>query len=281
MKIRSLTRWCIAFAVVVTGQSASSSSAETQTISVAVASNFLLPMRVIANEYEALHDVNIKLSSGSSGKLYAQIVNGAPFDFFLSADQLKPLELENEGLGVDRRTYAYGRLVLWRQYDPFDGEISLDSPSEKKSGPLDLLVDLPVKEKLAVANPELAPYGLAALEVLDNLGRYNELEEQLVYGENVSQVYQFVQTGNASLGFVSLLQIDPKLLLDRPENTWLVPAELHSPIRQDMILLEAGLKNDAATDFYEWLQTPAARDKIESFGFILSTGNDALEFDPR
>ena len=257
---------------------AASADSDTKTeISVAVASNFLLPMRVIANEYETQNNVSITLASGSSGKLYAQIINGAPFDFFLSADQEKPIQLEQAGLGLERTTYAYGRLVLWRHQNPFDDKISLG----EQPRPLDILVNLPNEQKLAVANPSLAPYGFAALEVLDKLGRYQELERQLVYGENVSQVYQFVQTGNAELGFISLLQLDPQLLLDLPQYAWLVPAELHQPIRQDMILLNAGARKDAAQDFYQWLQSKQARDKIESFGFILATGSDALEADAR
>ncbi len=195
-------------------------SAKSETIHVAVASNFAGPAGVILEKFEAETGIESVLSFGSSGKLYAQIVNGAPYDVFLSADQEKPAALFKQGLGDEPFTYAVGRLVLWSKRNDVDALELL------KSGEYAFL---------AMANPDLAPYGKAAREALLQLGLTQNAHGKIVMGENISQAYQFVATGNAELGFVALSQIIAEEGAQGP--SWIVPAEFHAPILQDGIVL--------------------------------------------
>lgn len=238
---------------------------DNETISVAVASNFLLPMRVLVDEFEQQTDIEATLSSGSSGKLYAQIKNGAPYQLFFSADQLKPQALEADGLVVEanRYTYALGKLAL------------VKSPHlELRQDPQMLLLDSKFK-RIAIANPSVAPYGQAALEVLEAMNISLDQSGQLVRGENISQAYQFVSSGNTELGFVALSQVLSGLdsevdLKHAADNYWLVPEDFYSPIRQDMVLLEKAKTSPAAKSFYEWIKSDDARDIIRSYGYELA-----------
>lgn len=231
------------------------STAQAGEVQVAVAANFTAPMRIIAADFQKATGHQALLSFGSTGKLYAQISHGAPFEVFLAADEKTPARLEQEGAAVSgsRFTYAVGRLVLWSaQPDRIDaqGEVL-------KQGDFG---------HLAIAAPKLAPYGAAAIETLDRLGVRNALEPKLVQGENIAQTYQFVVTGNAELGFVALSQVyaDGKL---KSGSGWIVPDELHAPIRQDAILLAKGEGNAAATALIDYLKGDAAKRVIESFGY--------------
>jgi len=221
------------------------------TVSAAAASNFTATLDSLAALFLDLTGVQVIATSGSSGQLYAQILNGAPFHVFLSADSARPLLLEAEGLTVPdtRFTYALGQLVL---YGPGLDTVRADGADLR--GPLD--------GRLAVANPETAPYGVAALEVLEHLGR-GELEPTLVRGESVAQVLSFVRSGAAELGFVALSQV-----VDEPPSTyWSVPPELYAPIRQDAVLLESGGSHAGARAFLEFLQGPEAGALIVRHGY--------------
>jgi molybdate transport system substrate-binding protein len=225
-------------------------------VKVAVAANFTEAMRAIARDFEQAAGHRVLISFGSTGKLYTQIINGAPFEVFLAADQQRPERLVQAGKAWDRFTYASGRLVLWSAdagtVDP-DGRVL-------GSGAFD---------RLAVANPRTAPYGSAAMQVLDRLGLSTGLRGKLVRGESIGQTYQFVASGAARLGFVALAQVTP----NPGGSRWLVPRELYTPIRQDAVLLEAGRDRPAARALMDFLRGPAARSVIERFGYSLDQTN--------
>ncbi len=227
----------------------------TEAISVAVASNFTAPMKVIANTFEQLTGHAVRLSFGSSGKFYAQIRHGAPFMVFFSADQDKPAALEQDHLAVPgtRFTYAVGKLGLWSA-DP-------DLIDTRAS----ILMDNRFN-KLALANPRVAPYGMAAVEVLEFLELRERTEQKWVQGENIAQTYQFVRTGNADIGFVALSQImkDGNL---RQGSYWPVPEEAHLPIRQDVVLLRRGESSIAARALLDFVRGDQARAMIEAYGY--------------
>lgn len=220
---------------------------------VAVAANFSRTHDELARRFEARTGAEVESSVGSTGQLYAQIRNGAPFDIFLAADGLRPRLLEEEGLTLPatRFTYATGRLAL---FGP-----GLDSV---RSGGLDL-TDARVVN-VALASPRTAPYGAAAASVLDRLGLGGgTLSRRLVRGENVGQVLQFVRSGAAELGFVALSQI-----IDEPgQSYWLVPAAYHAPLDQDGVLLPAAEEKGAALEYFEFLRSEEAREMIRSFGY--------------
>lgn len=222
---------------------------------VAVASNFTAPMQAIAAEFARDTGHQARLAFGSSGKFYAQITHGAPFQVFLSADDEKPARLDQEGLSVpgSRFTYAIGTLVLW----------------SAKPGYVDAKGDVLKRgqfHKLALANPKLAPYGVAAFEVLDGLGLKSTLEPRFVQGENIAQTWQFVGTGNAELGFVALSQVmrDGKVTTG---SAWIVPASLHTPIRQDAVILAGGKGSAAAAALVKYLKSEKAKAIIRSYGY--------------
>jgi len=231
--------------------------AQAAEVSVAVAANFTAPMQKIATAFEQDTGHKAILAFGSTGKFYAQIKNGAPFQALLAADDETPARLEREGLGVGgtRFTYAIGRLVLWsRQPGLVD-----DKGNVLRSGKV---------VRIALADPKLAPYGAAAADVLNGLGLMPALAPKLVQGENIAQTYQFVATGNAELGFVALSQVfaDGKLTQG---SAWAVPAALHAPIRQDAVVLATGKDNAAAAALMAYLRTDKARAIIRSFGYEL------------
>jgi molybdate transport system substrate-binding protein len=221
---------------------------------VAVASNFLSPLKEIATRYKQDTGDRLILISGSTGKLYAQARHGAPFDVFLAADSKRPALLEREGMGVigTRFTYAIGTLVLWGlELGRVQGEESLAQMS---------------KGKLAIANPKTAPYGRAAQQVLESLGFWEKLQPSLVRGENIAQTLQFVATGNAMLGFVAKSQVeDPRFKFKG--SHWEVPVDMHEPILQQAILLNPGLANSSAKQFLEYLHGAIAKKIMGSYGF--------------
>jgi molybdate transport system substrate-binding protein len=230
-------------------------SAQAGEVLVAVASNFSAPMQKIAQAFAQETGHKALLSFGSSGNLYAQISNGAPYQVLLAADEATPRKLEAEGLGVagSRFTYATGGLVLWSKQPGL-----VDSTGEVlRSGKF---------ERIAMANPKLAPYGGAAVQTLTQLGLLQTLQSKVVQGENISQTYQFVASENAQLGFVAMSQIMVEGRVAQG-SAWVVPAHLHSPIRQDAIVLSKGRESAAAAAFMRFLRGEQARAVIRSFGY--------------
>ena len=229
--------------------------AQAAEVNVAVAANFTTPMQKLAAAFAQDTGHTAILSFGATGKFYAQIKNGAPFQILLAADEETPARLESENATVTgtRFTYATGRLVLWsKQLGLVDNQGDI-----LRQGRFD---------HLAIADPKLAPYGAAALETLNQLGLLQALQSKVVQGENIGQAYQFVYTGNAALGFVALSQVmlDGKI---REGSVWVVPANLHKPIRQDAVLLSNGKDNPAAIALLAYLKTDKARAIIRSFGY--------------
>jgi molybdate transport system substrate-binding protein len=223
---------------------------------IAVAANFTAPMKAIIDLFEADTEHTVKTSYGSTGKLYAQIKNGAPFEALLAADQRRPEVLETEGAAVpgSRFTYAIGTLALWSA----DAEKVADGPTLLASGDFN---------KLAIANPKLAPYGEASVETLQALGVKDAIEPKLVMGENIAQAYQFVDTGNAEIGFVALSQVMAGGEI-ATGSAWIVPGDLHAPIRQDAVILERGADNPAVTALIEYLRGEKAQAVIRGFGYL-------------
>lgn len=231
---------------------ASARSAEAQ---VAVAANFAEPMKAIAAVLHKRSGHTLKVSTGATGKLYAQIQNGAPFDVLLSADARTPARLEDEGLAVpgSRFTYAMGKLVLWSA-----------QPALAEAGAPALL--RPAVRRVAVAAPKVAPYGAAALEALDRLGLSEVVAPKLVQGESISQAHSFVHTGNAELGFLALSQVMEGGRL-KSGSLWVLPPSLYSPIRQDAVLLRRGADNPAAKALLDLLRSPQISDLVRSYGY--------------
>ena len=234
------------------------SHAHADEVQVAVAANFTAPMQKIAALFEQDSGHKAQLAFGATGKFYAQIANGAPFEILLAADDETPARIEKEGLGVagSRYTYAIGKLVLW----------SADAARVDASGAVLKHGDF---KHLAIANPKAAPYGAAAVEALTKLGLLAELQPRVVYGENISQAYQFVVSGNAELGFVALSQVvkDGKLVAG---SMWAVPPDLYTPIRQDAVLLAKGRDKAAASALLAYLKGEKARAVIRSYGYELN-----------
>ena len=218
---------------------------------IAVAANFADAAKEIGARFEEASRHRALFSVGATGQLYAQITQGAPFDVFLAADQLRPRKAVAEDLAVpgSRFTYARGRLVLYSR------------ETERVSGKNSLLDS--GFHRLAVANPETAPYGAAAIEAMMALGLYDQLEPKLVQGNNIAQTFQFVATGNAELGFVALAQVNTH----QGGSNWVVPAELHAPISQDAVLLKRGLDNPAAHAFLAFLKSEATGQILARYGY--------------
>ena len=227
-------------------------------IRVAVAANFHTTLHEIVKIFKQNTDHTILISRGSSGKFYAQIKHGAPFDVFFSADVLRPFLLEEEGLSVigSRFTYAVGRLTLW----------SPDPIMLNNNGP-QVLSNKGFKH-LAMANPKTAPYGTAALQTLKALGLWNLLKDRIVQGENIGQTFHFVFSNNAPLGFVARSQVlNPTI--NGMGSRWDVPKNLHEPLRQQAVLLIHGQHNQAATAFLDYAKGPEARNIIKQSGYGL------------
>lgn len=231
------------------------SAAHADEVSAAVAANFTAPMQKIAAQFEKDTGHKAVLSFGATGKFYAQISNGAPFGILLAADDTTPEKIAKEGKGVDasRFTYAIGQLVLW----------------SKQAGYVDdkgAVLQRNDWQHIAIANPKLAPYGLAAMETLGKLGLTAQVQPKTVLGENIGQTYQFAASGNAQLGFVALSQVmeDGKI---REGSAWIVPASMHEPIRQDAIVLNSAKDNAAAKALMDYLKGDKARAIIKSYGY--------------
>jgi molybdate transport system substrate-binding protein len=227
------------------------------TVQVAVAANFTAPMKAIADAFEKDTGHKAELSFGATGKFYAQIKSGAPFEVFLAADDETPARLDQEGATVpgSRFTYATGKLVLW-------------SP---KSDGVDANGDVLRRNQfrnLAIAAPKLAPYGAAAIETLTRLGLLEAITPKFVQGESIGQTFTFVSTGNAELGFVALSQVYEGGKI-KTGSGWIVPAPLHSPIRQDAVILARGKDNAAAAALIDYLKNEKSRALIRSFGYEL------------
>lgn len=247
--MNTLLRWALALTLLA-GQ-----VLHAEEVTVAVAANFSAPVQKIATAFAAATGHKATVVVGSTGKLYAQIKNGAPFQVLLSADDETPTRLAKEGAGLaaSQFTYATGRLVLWsRQAGVVD-----DKGEVLRSGRF---------EHLALADPKLAPYGAAAVEVMAKLGVASSLQGKLVQGESIGQAYQFVSTGNAALGFVALSQVMVEGKVAEG-SAWVVPAALHSPLRQDAIVLNAGKDSAAAVAFMAFLRSDAAKAVIRNFGY--------------
>lgn len=226
-------------------------------VQVAVASNFTKPMQAISSRFEQDTGHKVLLAFGSTGKLYAQIRNGAPFDVLLAADERVPAMLESEGAGVagSRFPYAIGKLVLWSAREGY-----VDGADTLRTAPY---------HHLAVANPKTAPYGAAAMATLDALGLTASAHDRLVQGENIAQAHQFVASGNAELGFVALSQVVQDGGVIGQGSGWIVPSNLHPPIRQDALLLNKGRDNPAAKELLAYLKGAKAAEVIQAYGYSL------------
>ncbi|WP_159812362.1 molybdate ABC transporter substrate-binding protein [Pseudomonas sp. 18058] len=232
-------------------------AAQADEVQVAVAANFTAPIQAIAADFEKDTGHKLVAAYGATGQFYTQIKNGAPFEVFLSADDTTPEKLEKEGDTVkgSRFTYAIGTLALW----------------SAKEGYVDAKGDVLKKNEyqhLSIANPKAAPYGLAATQVLEKLKLTEATKAKIVEGQNITQAYQFVSTGNAELGFVALSQIykDGKV---SSGSAWIVPASMHDPIKQDAVILNKGKDNAAAKALVEYLKGPKAAAVIKSYGYQL------------
>lgn len=217
--------------------------------------NFTAPIQAIAADFEKDTGHKLIAAYGATGQFYTQIKNGAPFEVFLAADDTTPAKLESEGDTVkgSRFTYAIGTLALWSAKDNYvdaKGQVLRDNAFQH----------------LSIANPKAAPYGLAATQVLDKMGLANQVKGKIVEGQNITQAYQFVSTGNAELGFVALSQVfkDGKLASG---SAWIVPAELHDPIKQDAVILGKGRDNPAAKALMDYLKGPKAAAIIQAYGY--------------
>ena len=223
------------------------------TTNIAVAANFTDAAKEIASAFKAKSGHEAILSFGASGQFYTQIQQSAPYKVFLSADDERPKKLAEEGLAIQgsRFTYAIGKLVLWsKDQDLIKGEETLKANAFSR---------------LSIANPSAAPYGAAAIEVLEALNLYGTIKTKIVMGNTIAQAFQFVETGNAEIGFVSLSQITG----NKAGSRWMVPQSLYTPIRQDAILLKNGETDDASREFISFLKGPEARAIIEKYGYVM------------
>ncbi len=231
-------------------------SAFAEQTSVAVAANFTGPAKEIAVAFKEKTGHEAVLSFGASGPFYAQIEQGAPFEVFLSADDERPKMAVEKGFAVpeSRFTYAIGKLALWSKNASLTlGEDTL------RAGKF---------EKISLANPAAAPYGVAAVETMKALNVYDTLQPKIVLGGSIAQAFQFTETGNAEVGFVALSQI----INVKEGSRWVVPQNLYTPILQDTVLLKTGMNNAAAKAFLDFLKGPEARAIIERHGYEIAGG---------
>ena len=247
-----ISRLYLLLFVLCAGLSAELVRAEETTI--AVAANFLNASRALASAFETATSHQVAIVSGSTGLLYAQIINGAPVDLLLAADQERPRLLSENGLGDPASvvTYATGRLALWSGHEGRIGENALANL---------------IKDEFrwfAIAEPEVAPYGTAARQALENLGVWQSIAPRMVKGQNVAQTFAMIETGNAELGLVALSQV---LAYEGPASYQIVSAGLYDPIRQDVVLLKRAVENSAALEFLAFLKTPAALVIMASYGY--------------
>ncbi|NOT83795.1 MAG: molybdate ABC transporter substrate-binding protein [Methylococcaceae bacterium] len=253
MHVKTLTSIGLSLSLLLTA-----SFTQAATTLVAVASNFTKPMTEIAAAFEKTTGHSANLSFGSSGKFVAQLENGAPFEVFLSADDKNPKKLVQSGFAVadSQFTYAIGKLVLWSatpNYVDEQGKIL------SKGG----------FKHLALADPKLAPYGAAAVSLMQKMGVYDKLQPLFVQGENIAQTQQFISTGNAELGFLALSQVIENGKIGSGSG-WIIPADQHKPILQDAILLKTGVENPAAPALLKFLKSLEAKAIIKKYGYDLS-----------
>ena len=222
---------------------------------VAVAANFAEPARAIAAVLQKTTGHTVQITLGSTGRLYAQVRNGAPFDLLLSADAKTPAQLEDDGLAQpgSRFTYATGKLVLW----------SADAARVDAQG---AVLKGDGFRKLAIANPKTAPYGAAAVEAIDRLGLTAALAPKLVQGESIGQTHHFAFTGNAEIAFVAMSQVLEGGRL-KGGSMWVVPQNLYGAIQQDAVLLKRAANNEAAQALMKLLQSPTIKTLIRSYGY--------------
>ena len=226
-------------------------------IRVGVASNFLMPINAIKQTFESENNIKIHLSSGSSGSLYSQIINGAPLDIFLSANQDFPKKLENTTKGIKgtRFTYATGKLLLYSANKDF---FDFTFPN--------IILSQKIKY-IGLGNPKYVPYGMAAKEVLRSLKIYNVLEKKLVLSKNVNQVFLMNYFGNLDVGFIAKSDF---IIKNKKGKVWDIPQNLYSPIKQDAILLKNGEKKSEARTFLKFLSSEKVKDKLISLGYIVN-----------
>ncbi|MFJ7316520.1 molybdate ABC transporter substrate-binding protein [Pseudomonas sp. NPDC098747] len=232
-------------------------AAQADEVQVAVAANFTAPIQAIAADFEKDTGHKLVAAYGATGQFYTQIKNGAPFEVLLSADDTTPEKLEKAGDTVkgSRFTYAVGTLALWSAKEGY-----VDAKGE--------VLKQNEYRHLSIANPKAAPYGLAATQVLEKLKLTEATKAKIVEGQNITQAYQFVSTGNAELGFVALSQIYKEGKVTSG-SAWIVPASLHDPIKQDAVILSKGKDNAAAKALVEYLKGPKAAAVIKSYGYQL------------
>jgi len=234
------------------------SSAHAETARIAVAANFAAPAKALAQRLNQTTGHTAHLSFGATGAFTAQIENGAPFDVLLAADDRSTARLQADGLSVagSRLTYAIGRLALWSAQPDL-----VDTQGQVLGGGQ--------FDKLAIANPKLAPYGAAALQTLEKLGLAARLKPKLVMGQSIGQTYQFVASGNAQLGFVALAQVMADGKPTAGGSLWAVPEDLYTPIVQEAVLLKRGADNPAARAWMTLLRSPAAQELIRGYGYAV------------
>lgn len=230
--------------------------AQAEEIKIAVAANFYSVLQKLVVPFEAQTGHHVKISSGPTGKLKAQIANGAPFDVFLAADVKSPKALEQGGFikSGSRFTYSFGRLALW-------------SPTANDAAEVEQQLNAKAWRYLAIANPKAAPYGVAAVSVLKHLGVYDMYKKgHLVMGENIGQTYQFVATKNAKAGMVAYSYVkDPKH--SNQGAYWLIPAKWHAPLEQQAVITKKGQDKVAAQAFMDFLKSEQAKAMILTFGY--------------
>ena len=248
--------------VIISSGAVACATAKAEEVTVAVAANFTAPMQKIAQAFEQDTGHKALLAFGATGKFYAQIKNGAPFAVLLSADDETPARLEKEGVAIagTRFTYAIGRLALWSK-NPLlvddKGQVLLSNATDKNSF-----------KKIAIADPKLAPYGAAAIEVLGRMDALAKLTPKLVQGDSIGQAFQFVMTENAELGFVALSQISIDGRITQG-SAWVVPQNLYTPLKQDAVLLPLGKNSAAALALMKYMRTDRAQAIIRAYGYTL------------
>jgi len=228
-------------------------------LNIAVAGNFFKPLKKLSIEFEKNTKHKLNLSVGSTGKLYAQITHGAPFEIFLAADQKRVSALveQKQAVKESQFTYAIGRLVLWSKDPDFidQTEAALSSPNVTY---------------IAIANPKTAPYGKQAINTLKALGLHQTLQDKLVLAQNVGQAFQYISSGNTQLGIIALSQVTANQKLTSG-SAWIIPTHLYQPIKQDAVLLKKGESNPVAQAFLDYLKTPIAIEIIRSYGYEVET----------
>lgn len=240
---------------------------------IAVASNFVPTLRVLVEDYASVSTQPITLSAASTGKLYAQIKQGAPFDLLLAADHVRPQRLHTEGLSQRPFTYAVGQLVLWRPNERTPCALVDQATLGRPPAEEQITTWLSQSERIAVAVPELAPYGMAARQAIDQLGLSSELEGRIVRAENIGQTFSMVATGNADAGLIARAQLNALLNNRDPDDRCAsdvvpLPTHLHTPILQNASILLSGRNPEASRAFADYLRSERAKNIIIRWGYL-------------